>query len=141
MKQEKIKELLLKASPELCRRHGVDLAYLYGSAHSDRFGLHSDIDIAVRFEKTFASADYFLLTTPLETELQKLLNGKIDLTILNLAQPLLRYEVIKNGLILFAKDNERLALFHIRAYRDYEDFCHAQDFHINALKKRLGVSA
>jgi len=56
---------------------------------------------------------------------------------LNLASPLLRYEVVKNGAGIFSVNDEERSLFHIRAYRDYDDYCHAQQFYIHALRERL----
>lgn len=70
-------------------------------------------------------------------EIKNLLLRKVDLAILNLAPPLLRYEVVKNGALLFSADEEQRALFQIRAYRDYDNFCHAQDFYIQAMQERL----
>ena len=137
MESEDVKKLLAEASPPLFERYGVDLAYLFGSANSGRFRPLSDIDIAVRFKPGHKPDDFFRLSALLEIKLVKLLRRKIDISILNLASPLLRYEVVKNGAVLFSINDEERSLFHIRAYRDYDDFCHAQQFYIRALRERL----
>jgi predicted nucleotidyltransferase len=137
MKSEDIKKFLAAAGPPLFERYDVDLAYLFGSANSNRFRPLSDIDIAVRFKPGHTPNDFFRLGALLEVALARPLRRKIDISILNLASPLLRYEVVKNGAILFSVNDEERILFHIRAYRDYEDFCHAQQFYIRALRQRL----
>jgi predicted nucleotidyltransferase len=137
MESADIKKLLAEAGPPLFERYGVGLAYLFGSANSSRFRPLSDIDIAVRFMPGHTPDDFFRLSALLEVKLARLLRRKIDISILNLASPLLRYEVVKNGAVLFSVNDEERILFHIRAYRDYDDFCHAQQFYIRALRERL----
>jgi len=137
MDSEDIKKLLIEAGPSLLERYGVDLAYLFGSANSGRFRPLSDIDVAVRFKPGHKPDDFFRLGALLEVRLAKLLRRKMDISILNLASPLLRYEVARNGAVIFSISDEDRVLFHIRAYRDYDDFCHAQQFYIRALRERL----
>lgn len=134
MEQHDIKKLLLHQGAELFERYEVTFAYLFDSANSGHFRSQSDIDIAARFK---ASHDLLRLSALLELALKKLLRRKGDLVILNLAPPLLRYEVVKNGAVLFSCDEEQRALFQIRAYRDYDDFCHAQNFYIQTMQERL----
>lgn len=137
MESADVKKLLAEAGPPLFERYGVDLAYLFGSANSGRFRPLSDIDIAVRFKPGHTPNDFFRFSALLEVKLARLLRRKIDISILNLGSPLLRYEVVKNGSLLFFINNEERVLFHIRAYRDYDDFCHVQQFYIRALRERL----
>jgi predicted nucleotidyltransferase len=137
MESEDIKKVLAEAGPPLFECYGVDVAYLFGSANSGRLRPLSDIDIAVRFKSEYTPDDFFRLSALLEVKLARLLHRKIDISILNLASPLLRYEAVKNGAVIFAVNDEERILFHIRAYRDYEDFCHAQQFYIRALRERL----
>jgi len=137
MEQESIKNLLVQDGPQLFAQHNVDLAYLFGSANSGRFTSRSDVDIAVRFKPLLAGNDFLRLSALLQLELTKLLKRKADLSILNLASPLLRYEVIKNGAVIFSTDEEQRALFQIRTYREYEDYCHVQNYYIQALRERL----
>lgn len=137
MEQHDIKKLLLQQGAELFERYEVAFAYLFGSANSGHFRPQSDIDIAARFKAGHSSHDLLRLSALLELALKKLLRRKVDLVILNLAPPLLRYEVVKNGAVLFSCDEEQRALFQIRAYRDYDDFCHAQNFYIQTMQERL----
>ena len=51
MTAEEIKTALETKGPGVFRRHGIDLAYLFGSASRGRFGPQSDIDIAVRYKQ------------------------------------------------------------------------------------------
>jgi len=137
MEKENVINLLAEINPALFALHGIDLAYVFGSANSARFRAQSDVDIAIRFTPEIPMGDFLRHSALLEVELARLLRQKIDMSILNLASPLLRYEVVKNGRVLYSSDEEQRALFHIRTYREYEDFCHAQNFYIRALKARL----
>jgi predicted nucleotidyltransferase len=137
MESADIKKLLAEAGPPLFERYGVDLAYLFGSANSGRFRPLSDIDIAVRFKPDHTPDDFFRLSALLEVKLARLLRRKTDINILNLASPLLCYEVVKNGAVLFSVNDEEHILFHIRTYRDCDDFCRAQQFYIHSLRERL----
>jgi len=74
--KENIKKLLLANGPGLFAKYKVNLAYLFGSASSGRFGPRSDIDIAVRFEHAPEPNDYFRSSTLLEVRLARLLGGK-----------------------------------------------------------------
>ena len=137
MEKESIKKHLIRIGPSLFARYEIELAYLFGSANSGRFTAQSDIDIAVQFKPMPTKNDFLRLSALLQTELTKLLQWKVDVAVLNLANSLLRYEVVKNGAVIFSIDEEQRALFHIRVYRDYEDFCHVQNFYIQALRERL----
>ncbi len=139
MQPSEIKTLLQQAGPEIFQRHGIDLAYLFGSASKGRFTPRSDVDVAVRFIQNATAFEYFKRGDALHAELTRLLRRKVDVVVLNNAPPLLRFEVLRNGSVLFSPDEELRALFHMRTFRDYEDFCHAQNFYIQAMKEKLGV--
>ena len=136
MDLKEIKQVLREKGPDLFRQYDVDLAYLFGSAARDRLRERSDVDIAIRFKPSLPKDRYFYNLVRLESALIRLVPRKIDLAILNFNDALLRYEVIRNGVVLYSADEEARALFHIRTYRDYDDFCHAQNFYVEAMRQR-----
>lgn len=60
---------------ELLRQHGVERAYLFGSAARDAMAPQSDVDIVIRFPSdmryTAYADNYFLLAEALEELLKK----------------------------------------------------------------------
>ena len=77
----------------------------------------------------------------LEQDLEAILPGHhIDLVVLNAAKPILRYEVVYHGHVVFAEDRKQMALLHIRTYRDYEDYCYWQSFFVRKMREDLGMS-
>jgi predicted nucleotidyltransferase len=91
-------------------------AYLYGSYSDETFCSESDIDIAVYVEDY--SFDYY---TRLVYELEKVLQKKVDLQILNNTKNLYLLEnIIKNGILL--KDHSKKDEFELRKLHELIDF-------------------
>lgn len=96
----------------------IDFALLFGSAQSGILGNDADIDIGV------------YLNTPVTPELilsivktvENTINAECDLTILNTASEILRFEALK-GRVLFVRDDkiDRYATFYSLTCREYED--------------------
>ena len=63
--------------------------------------------------------DYYLR---LVDGLSKILERDVDLVILNMAPPLLKYQVIKNGLVICSRDEAARVRFEARALSEYLDF-------------------
>jgi len=82
----------------------VLFAYLYGSHVHDSIHFESDIDVAVYLKpsniKKFIKKEEEL-TTLLITQLH---SDKIDLRILNSSPFLLQYKIIKEGILIFVRD-------------------------------------
>ena len=98
----------------------VQVAYLFGSRYRGTYSPESDIDIAVLLsELPEGMLDYFLDMTD---RLSNLFGDRVDLVILNTAPPLLRHQVIKNGKIIYSRDETARVEFEARAEREYLDF-------------------
>ncbi|MEM4186392.1 MAG: nucleotidyltransferase domain-containing protein [Candidatus Caldarchaeum sp.] len=99
----------------------VLIAYLFGSYASGDQTAESDVDIAVLLSTshTVLELDYYL---HLVNELSKLLGGDVDLIILNMAPPLLKHQVIKNGVVVYCRDEKTRIEFEARAEDEYLDF-------------------
>jgi hypothetical protein len=92
----------------------VLFAYLYGSRVHDSIHFESDIDVAVYLKpsniKKYIKKEEEL-TNLLITQLH---NDKIDLRILNSSPLLLQYKVIKEGILLFVRDEPERVDFETR---------------------------
>ncbi len=97
----------------------VVFALLFGSQTGKKANKKSDVDVAVYFKKPpqgMAILDY-------STKLSTLINHDVDLVVLNTASPLLRHQVMKNGIRLIIKDRRIFIKFRedtIRLYQDYK---------------------
>lgn len=103
----------------------VKLVYLFGSKARRADGPLSDYDFAIYVEETDRQK-MFDLKLELLNRLSRLLGtDRIDVIILNLtASPELKYEVIREGELLFEREPFRL-LVEPRILNEYFDF-HAQ---------------
>lgn len=115
--KKQISKLLFKY---FTSKDAVALAYLFGSVVSgDRHAL-SDIDIGVLLkpDAVFNLDDQLSLIT----DLRKLLDfDYVDLSLLNDAAPLLKFEVVQNGELVFVTDDEIRCDFEVRARQEYFD--------------------
>jgi len=101
----------------------VLFAYLHGSFLEN--SSYHDIDVAIYLQQEkgltplVMQEKEFKLSSMLE---QKYRNTRFDVRTLNPAPPSFKYQVIKNGLLLFTKDEERLADFEMATIPHYLDF-------------------
>ncbi|MEA2012799.1 MAG: nucleotidyltransferase domain-containing protein [Verrucomicrobiota bacterium] len=108
---ETIKSFLLENFEE------IEIAYIFGSAKDGVVKDKSDVDIALFLKKGY---DIFLEFT-IADRLESLLNEKVDITILNKANPVLSYEVLRNGVRLFEKNHEKRAFVELCIFKNYLD--------------------
>ncbi|HAM50810.1 MAG TPA: hypothetical protein DCP92_09015 [Nitrospiraceae bacterium] len=111
-----------KASDCLFQRNDVIAAYLFGSRVSGKAGTTSDVDIAVLLDDGVPSGDYGFIRLEITTRLIELLSfDGVDVTILNVAPPLLSHEVLKRGMVLFSKDERKRIEYTAKATMRYLD--------------------
>jgi len=101
------------------REESVVVAYLFGSVAKGAAGRLSDVDVAVLLSEAYdLTLDYRLY---LMGELAEIIGREADVVILNEAPPLLRYEVIKFGKILYCRDEYERVAFEERTLDEYLD--------------------
>ncbi|RJQ29407.1 MAG: nucleotidyltransferase domain-containing protein, partial [Peptococcaceae bacterium] len=107
-----------KRLSEIFQQHGVELAFLFGSATDQKMRSTRDIDIAV----LFSSYDFnrYLKTLSALTRIIKLKN--VDLAVLNLAHPALKMEALLKGVLLYCASLDTFAWFGMEAFFDYSDY-------------------
>jgi uncharacterized protein len=100
-------------------RSRVELAYLFGSAARGTTGPLSDVDVAIRFSTDEGrTLDERL---KLHDALCRYLGSdRVDLVDLDDASPVLRYNVIRDG-VLLKGDNDVRVPFEVRAMSEYFD--------------------
>jgi predicted nucleotidyltransferase len=115
--------------------HEVLVAYLFGSSARGFSSLESDVDIAV----LLATAAGGLLDAYLRLVdgLSQVLGDRLDLVILNAAPPLLKYQVIKHGKVVFCRDERARVAFEARAMSEYLDLAIALRRYDECLLRRM----
>ncbi|ACA58922.1 type VII toxin-antitoxin system MntA family adenylyltransferase antitoxin [Candidatus Desulforudis audaxviator] len=102
----------------------VTAAYLFGSQVKGNAGPLSDIDLAFLVEPTLISQRTYPYgyRAFLLTELISILKStEIDLIILNEVPPLLQFQVIYHGEVLFSRSDKKRLAFHVKAFNEYQD--------------------
>jgi len=129
-------------------REEVLLVYLFGSFTKGKIGRTHDIDMAMLVDQK----SYDLLgkkypygyEAEITSELMKVLkcNG-VDLVILNRATPLLAYEVIHHGVLLFSRSEDVRIDFEISSLRRHADTKHLRDIKrvYSIMRTDKGISA
>jgi predicted nucleotidyltransferase len=122
-----IQDLNLAALREVFIKHGVILAYLFGSQAEGRARSSSDVDIAVLLPPEAGEADQLDIQLKLAGELSSVLGrNDLDLVVLNEASPLLAHEIVNNGRVLFedpaTKPAVDFAVYTAARYADSEHF-------------------
>ncbi len=73
----------------------------------------------------------------LKLEIQEKTGLPVDISVLNLASPLLKFEVVREGRSLYADDVEFQAIFEKVTYEQYFEYGLRQDRYFEFLEKRL----
>ena len=101
----------------LCAYSRIRLAVVFGSIARGRSRGDSDIDIGVLLD-----ADSPNIAQALEVDLARALRRTVDLVTLNTAPPLLRFEVTRDGEVLFAREAHAWTDFKAQAMVDWWDW-------------------
>ena len=128
------KKAVKEAIREMLKKHEEILfAYLHGSfVKKDAF---RDIDVAIYLERMPASVLEYELQ--METDLMKALRKYIvDVRVLNGAPLSFKYNVIKDGIVLLSKDDDKRADFEEKTIVFYLDFLPYRKLY---LRETLGV--
>ena len=110
-------------------------AYLFGSRARGKATALSDIDIALFLEETAISPDRKLELIELLMDVLK--TDEIDLVILNDATPSIVHSVVRDGKLLFSRDEKRRIEFIARAQKEYMDMEYYWRKYFSKLKGRI----
>ncbi|OPY22555.1 MAG: Nucleotidyltransferase domain protein [Methanobacterium sp. PtaU1.Bin097] len=112
-------ELLRKVTEKLEKDKRVIFAYLYGSAAQGTMREDSDVDIAVFLENPKQDP---LLEADISLELEQTLDRSVDVRIINHAPTIFTNQVLKEGILLFSRDEPLRINFEVRNINEYLDF-------------------
>lgn len=110
-------------------------AYLFGSYLRGDQNSKSDIDIAILlYEVPKKPLECYLHLVNMLTEV---LGDDVDLTILNLAPPLLKFQIIKNGKVIYCRSDRSRISFEAKSICEYLDFRRAMERYDECMMKQI----
>jgi predicted nucleotidyltransferase len=96
---------------QLFSTYGVVLAYLFGSQAEGKAGPLSDVDIAVLLGQQVDHEQWFQVQLDLMGELMDLFHrNDVDVVILNQATPLLAFQIVRYGKIIYEDKSSQPAV-------------------------------
>ena len=98
-------------------RHKILLAFLFGSFASNCSRPSSDVDIGILFETV---PDIYVING-LTEELSSILPREADLVVLNHASPVLKMQVLKNGILIYSSNKKYFHQFFADTVNQYDD--------------------
>ena len=114
----------------------VECAYVFGSVVRGEAGPLSDVDIALLVHNTLDPQARTEIAAALAGSLQKVDGPMVDVLILNDAPPALRHRVIRDGRLVFSRDEARRVQFEVAAIREFLDFQHVLERYDRAMLAR-----
>lgn len=88
----------------------IIIAYVFGSTAKEKEHPFSDIDVAILLKEP--SLDK---TMRIHSRLTEMLGERVDTLLLNFAPPILKYQVVKNGLRVLSKNEDARISFEAKA--------------------------
>ena len=117
-------ETLASRLAEVLAPYPVALAYLFGSAATGRMTPFSDVDIALVLDESHTNVSNRLkFELALEAEIAERCGlSQVDVRVINNAPLVLRGQVVTDGILLYARDEETRVDFETRTRSEYFDF-------------------
>jgi len=128
--EEKLREKLNEDSD-------IQALYLYGSRSSGKSHPRSDTDIAMLLSNTVKEEYYNIYRMKYISELKEFFPKKLDFIILNQVSPLLQFQVLKNGKLLYDPEPDMRALLEVKILKEYYLAKRFYEFHFQNLKNRI----
>lgn len=103
------------------KEEGVLFCYIFGSLAYGKFNSESDVDIAVYLDEK-KSDDFFDKRLDLISEISQILGIEADILVLNTASLFLKYVVLREGKLIFSRDESQRIDFELKTINNYFDF-------------------
>ncbi|ACM60766.1 putative nucleotidyltransferase [Caldicellulosiruptor bescii] len=124
------------------KEDAVVFAYLFGSYAKGKLHEKSDVDVAVYLNERIAKDSKKVLEFQIKhmSNISDILRREVDLVVLNQASPLLRHEVISEGILLLEKDHDKLVNFKKMSFYYYQDWLHIMKIKMMYIKERIAAN-
>jgi predicted nucleotidyltransferase len=118
-------------------RDSIIAGYLFGSTVKPQ-GFKGDLDIGLLLEKRVLVEGIIEVQTRIYLRLKEILEREdIDVVILNRSSPLLRYAVIKEGILLYEGNRDRRIEFEVRTMLEHFDLSFMRRLFWEEIVKRV----
>ena len=84
---------------------------VFGSHAQGRARESSDVDVALYIDPEAIGANALKVQLQYTVELERAIGKRVDLVLLNLAPPMLRHQIFRNGKLVFERDPLRVRRF------------------------------
>jgi len=121
----------------LKRNSDILAVYLFGSRAEGVEKPRSDTDVAVLLMPHIDKRQYSSYRLRLLEELSGFFAGRLDLMILNQVPPLLQFQVLKFGKLLFERDADKRAELEMQMLSRYYDARRYYEFHFRKLMEKI----
>lgn len=119
------------------QQEDVVAAYLFGSVARNQASHLSDVDIAVLLDPDLGSEASVERQLQLMVALDDFADREVQVTILNRASPMLAYQVVKDGILLYERDPDDREAFEVRTMKIYFDVKPMLEFHSQNLLRQI----
>lgn len=138
------KELIAKLrdiSEQLVEKYPISFVILFGSYAKDKVSSLSDIDLGI-FLKRDAKIDYFDALLKLKAIFEEQLKTEqIDLVIINNAPPVLKFEIVAKGILVYCIDRNEFDNQYLQACSEYFDFKFILNRNYQYVRQKIRESA
>jgi uncharacterized protein len=108
----------------------IAAAYIFGSYAKGKGKKSSDVDVALLlYEKKITGFS----TLDFNTMLEKQMGCKVDVVILNKANEVLKFEVRRQGVLIFERSDKYRKQFEVMSRKAYEDFLYLHKKYIKTV--------
>lgn len=123
---------IVAAKPE------IRFAYLFGSMARRTAGKFSDLDIAVFLDPSYLISETgYGYQSELAPAIKAELAREIDVVILNQASIVLKFQVLKNGVLIYCRSDAERRSFHENTIKIYLDIKPLLKIQSDYLRKRI----
>lgn len=121
----------------ILNKYPIEAAYLFGSRSNGRVGPMSDYDFGVLIKDKINPAKYLEIKSALISDLMRALKSNaVDVVLLNESPLLLRYEILKNGRLIYDRKPAKRAAMTFEVINRYLDWKYFEDRLAGSLIKR-----
>lgn len=117
----------------LTQQTDVVAAYLFGSVARNQASHLSDVDIALLLDPDLDPEVSVERQLQLMVALDDFADREVQITLLNQASPMLAYQVVKDGILLYERDRAERIAFEIHTLKIYFDLKPRLEFHTQHL--------
>jgi len=123
-KKFSLKHLTQQIKDYFEKQPDVEFVYLFGSAVTGHIHGESDMDIGIFYQEKPDAERLFTM----QSKLEECIGHPIDLVVLNDANPVLAYQIITGGRLIFSRNEFARYRFVLKVYQEYEDLTYYQQF-------------